>query len=117
MTFSGFNGRIHFDQATGLVYSDTGNVVDPSNGNPAGRFPAKGPMVPDSTSNKAFFVVSTSSPTTVQSYSLTQFWFMNSIPLLDVTTKPLRIIRWGSNGIAFNTQDGPTYVIAGTFVH
>jgi hypothetical protein len=30
---------------------------------------------------------------------------------------PLRMIRWGTNGIAFNTLDGSVYLIGGTFVH
>jgi hypothetical protein len=118
--FSGFNALIHFDPGTGLVYANTGEVIDPSTGNPAGNFSTKGPMAPDSTINTAFFVTTQPSPISIQSYNLTEFSLVNSITLngLSNSNQPLRIIRWGSNGIAFNTsQGGPVVLIGGTFVH
>ena len=112
--------RIHFDPGTGLIYSDAGNVLDPSSGNPAGDFPAFGAMVPDSTIDSAFFVDSLASPAVAQAYNLTQFSLLNSIPIPDLTisNRALRVIRWGNNGIAFNTYGGgPVYLIGGNFVH
>jgi len=119
--FSNSYDRIHFDAGTGLVYADCGNVIDPATGNPAGDFPTTfGIMVPDSTIDSAFFVNSLPSPAVVQSYNLTQFSLINSIsiPDLSLSDQALRVIRWGNNGIAFNTYDGgPVYVIGGNFVH
>jgi hypothetical protein len=34
-----------------------------------------------------------------------------------VTGNPERLIRWGWNGLAFNTDGGQIYLIGGNFVH
>jgi len=55
--FDSFGNKIHFDKASGLVYADDGQAIDPSNGSPVGIFDLSdaGVMVPDSTLNEAFF--------------------------------------------------------------
>jgi hypothetical protein len=114
--FSSFGERIHFDSGSKLVYSDDGHVVNPSTGNPAGDFSATGGsvMVPDSSLNRAFFI---SSSGTIQSFNLKQFSFVGSITVPGVSASPLRIIRWGNNGIAFCTFHGAVYLVGGNFVH
>ncbi|MFZ0244704.1 hypothetical protein [Candidatus Binatus sp.] len=115
-TFSEFGARIHFDSGTGLIYSDDGHVVAPSTGNPAGEYSASidSVMVPDSTLNKVFFV---SSSGTIQSFNQQEFSPIGSITIPGVSSYPLRIIRWGNNGLAFNTSGGPVYLIGCNFVH
>ncbi len=60
-------------------------------------------MVPDSTLNRAFFV---SSSGTIQSFNQNEFSLTGSITIPGVSASPLRIIRWGNNGLAFNTNGG-----------
>ncbi len=112
--------RIHFDRGTGLIYSDNGQVIDPLTGITTGQFagPNESPvfaMVPDSTINRAFFLVNG-----ITSYNLTDLSVIDSV---FVTGNggggglPNRLIRWGNNGLAMNTTDGPVFIMGGGFVH
>src|SRR5262249_42929816 len=114
--FESYSSRIHFDGGTGLVYSDAGRAVDPSTGEPAGLYSIDGPgvMTPDSTLNRAFFVDFFGD---VDSFNLQQFSFVKSIAIPDFSGLALRIVRFGNNGLAFNTYQGPVYLIGGNFVH
>jgi hypothetical protein len=119
--FSSYKIRIHFDSGTQLIYSDDGHVVDPSTGSTAGLFEASGVMVPDSSLNAAFFLGQTQNQVgtqsfTIESFDLTHFTSVNSITISNVSGTPLRLIRWGQNGLAFNTTAGEVYLIQGAFV-
>jgi hypothetical protein len=119
--FPGYNFRIHYDPGTQLLYGDGGSVVVPSTGLTAGTFQASGLMVPDSTLNAAFFLGQTQSQVggsdfTVESFDLTRFTPVAEITVPNVIGKPLRLIRWGQNGLAVNTDRGKVYVISGSFV-
>src|SRR6202041_3021421 len=88
---------IHFDRGTGLIYSDNGQVIDPSTGNTIGQFPdiEDSPlfgMVPDSTINRAFFLIDG-----ISSFNLTDLSLINSIDLPSTGVQvgvPNRLIRW-----------------------
>ena len=117
--FSQFGIRIHYDRGTKLVYSDDGHVIIPSTGLPAGTFAASGIMVPDSGLNKAFFLGQTQSQFgttdfTIEAFDLTHFTPLDSIVVSNVTGNPLRLIRWGANGLAFNTSGGQIFLISST---
>lgn len=115
--FSSFFSRIHFDAGTQLIYADDGHTINPSTGSPAGVFTtSSNAMVPDSSLNRAFFI-SQSGATTIQAFDLKRFNLIGSITIPNVSGSPLRIVRWGNNGLAFNTQGGPVYLIGGNFVH
>jgi hypothetical protein len=119
--FSQFFIHIHYDQGTKLVYADDGHVVVPSTGLPGGLFAASGLMVPDSTLNRAFFLGQTQSQVgsnnfTTESFDLTHFTPVNSITISNVQGNPLRLIRWGTDGLAFNSSGGQIILISGTFV-
>jgi hypothetical protein len=116
-TFSSFTNRIHFDNGTRLIYADDGHVVDPTTGLSVGNFGAAGAMVPDSTLNRVFFVTSASGETaTIQVFDQTHFAPISSITISNVSGKPLRLIRWGQNGLAFNTDAGQIVLVGGNFV-
>jgi hypothetical protein len=115
-------GRIHYDRGTRLLYSEDGfHAVDPSTGLPAAIFEAGGaPMVPDSTLNTAFFISryvwQENSNYTLSLFDMTHFTPVIRIPFS--TTSPPgqnigsqlnRLIRWGTNGLAY-TQ-GNIYLI------
>ena len=75
-------------------------------------------MVPDSTLNRAFFLTGIGSPTvTITSFDLTLFTKMDSITVSGVTGNRQRLIRWGQNGLAFNTNGGQVSLIGGNFIH
>jgi len=119
--FSQFGIRIHYDRGTNLVYADDGHVVVPATGLPGGSFPASGLMVPDSNLNRAYFLGQTQSQFgsanfTIESFDLTHFTPLNSVVFFNVAGNPLRLIRWGINGLAFNTSGGQIILISGSFV-
>ena len=108
--------RIHFDSGTKLIYSDNGRVVD-SAGNLKGNFNSGGVMVPDSTLNRAFCVSSGSGSATITSFDLTTFSQVDAMTIPNVPGTAQRLIRWGQNGLAFNTDGGQVFLIGGNFVH
>jgi len=117
--FIGGENRIHFDPGTGLVYSDNGQIIDPSTGNTTGQFSGFGAMgamamVPDSSINAVFFARGGN----LTSYDMTDLSMINGIGIPDIQGVPVRMIRWGNNGLALTTsQEGPVYLIGGSFVH
>jgi IPT/TIG domain len=121
-TFSSFSNKIHFDPGTKLVYGDDGHVVNPATGVSLGTFPVSGfvvpIMVPDSGLNLAFFAAQTGySSVTIYSYNLSTFAQVSSITISNVNGNPIRLIRWGQNGLAFNTDAGQIVLVGGNFVH
>jgi len=121
-TFSSFGKRIHFDGGNKLIYSDEGHVVNPSTGASLGTFPVRGfagrIMAPDSNLNLGFFAVQTgSSSVTIYSFNLSTLAPISSIIISNVAGNPLRLIRWGQSGLAFNTDAGEIVLVGGNFVH
>ncbi len=119
----GFRDRIHFDAGTKLIYSDTGYVVNPATGAPVGTFLLTGlvppfTMVADSNLNAGFFAArTTNSSLAIYAFNLSTFAPLSSILIPNVTGNPLRLIRWGQNGLAFNTDAGEIVLVGGNFVH
>src|SRR6185437_13555959 len=117
---SGITGRrIHFANGNGLLYTDGGRAIDPVTGLPAGLFqvPASALMVPDSNLNAAFFVTQQfGTGATIQVFDLTHFTPVGSITIPNVTGAIKRLIRWGQNGLAFNTDAGQLYLVGADLV-
>jgi hypothetical protein len=123
-----FNNDIHYDG--GLIYSDSGQVVDPQAFTDVGSFAVSGQrMVPDSTLRRAFFanqVFDYIPPLVITAFD--QFHF---VPL-DTLTIPIPppsgsadyvgiLVRWGANGLAFTVNNyggapGQVVLINGPFV-
>ena len=118
--FASFYSRIHFDPGTGLIYGDDGRAVDPATALPAGVFRASGRVAPDSALNRAFFIsmgdAYGSSDLTLSSFDLSRYTPVQSVLIRGVSGRPVRLIRWGTDGLAFNTDAGFVYLIRGTFV-
>ena len=74
-------------------------------------------MIPDSTLSRAFFLSSGSGSATITSFNLTNFVQVDSMTIPNVTGTAQRLIRWGQNGLAFNTDGGQVFLIGGNFVH
>ncbi len=126
------NAKLHYAATTGYVYSDDGQVVNPSDGTVVGSFGTSGLMVPDSTLGLAFFLGQTSAQQggpdyTLSAYNLTTFANVGSIILPGIAGNPVRLLRWGSNGLAFLTNDDDStprtpvagmgvYLVSGSFV-
>src|SRR6185437_11318823 len=123
-TFSGLFGngrRIHLDNATAAIYSDGGRIADPVTGSLLGTLiPAVRPlgfssplMVPDSALNAAFSL----DGATLNVFNLRQFTTAGSITVPFLAGSPQRLIRWGKNGLAWNTDAGQLVLLTGPLVN
>lgn len=128
------NLRIHFDTTNKLLYGDDGIAANPVGPALVGNFVSTGIMVPDSTIGDAYFVGQpTSASGTVtyilQSFNLAAYTPISRVYLSQIEGQPEHLIRWGANGLAFNTQkitncistpcntgDGRLYILSGPFV-
>ncbi|MEG9436862.1 hypothetical protein JAO29_11885 [Edaphobacter sp. HDX4] len=124
------NGHIRYEKSTGYVYGESGYIVNPATGNAAGRIAFNGSMVTDGNLKLAFFVGGAygSVPSgTLASFDLSALTPVNTLLFPNVSGTPGRLIRWGANGIAFNTinynysgttttKTGKIYLYSGTFV-
>ncbi len=106
-------GKIHFNSTTQRVYSEGGQVVNPSTGAPSGIFQISGPMVPDAATNTAYFASQQTGATVIKSFDLTHFTPVSSITVPGVSGTVERLLRWGNNGLAFNTSGGQIVLIGG----
>lgn len=116
--------RIHFDD--GLLYTQLGQVIDPVTKTLVGTFDLHLNFgnfglaaAPDSDVNRVFFLVSGGFAYEVRAYDMTTFALIATIRLDSVQfpfNRPLRIIRWGTDGLALPTGDGRIILINGPFV-
>jgi trimeric autotransporter adhesin len=121
-----FSTRVHFNAATGLAYGNDGHVVDPATGTVVGSFAMGLPsatnlMIPDSSLGKAFFLTQTQNAglttVTLQSFNLTSFALLNSMTIPNLKGTVQGLVRWGQNGLAFNTNQGQIVLLGGSFVN
>jgi len=112
------SGRIHFDRGDHLVWAENGHVVDPTSGSAVGVLAAAGSTVPDSALNLVFVLTQPSGPAsvTLQAFDMTHFTLVGSITIPNVNGNARRLIRWGQNGLAFNTDNGNVFLVGGNFV-
>jgi len=103
-------GEIHSDFGTGLIYSDDGNVADPTTQAVVGTYSASGLVAPDSSLNRVFILGQTQAQAntnnfTVQSFDENAYTPVSSITLTDLHGTPTELIRWGASGLAVLTID------------
>lgn len=137
-TIGSSGNALHSDSTTGYLYSDSGKVINPATGAVIGSFPfntiqggfSSNPiMIPDGRLNIAYFLGQTveggsAGNYALEAFDLTHFTFLGAVPITNVKGIPFRMVRWGSNGLAFLTGvnfgvggagDG-VYVVSGDFV-
>jgi len=116
---SPYSPSIHYDASTGLVYTDAGQAIQPTNGTVVGTYGASGIAVPDSTLDRVFILGQTAaqfgtSSYTIESFDKTNFTPIDSITIDNVVGAPTALVRWGTNGLAFTTRIGAPTDFAGT---
>lgn len=109
-------GKIHFDRGNRLLWGENGHVVDPIAGSPVAILSAAGPTVTDSSLNVAFVLTGGFGNATLTAFDMTHFTAVGSITIPNVNGGVKRLIRWGQNGLAFNTGNGQVFLVGGNFV-
>jgi len=94
-----------FKFADGLLYTSTGAVVDPESGVLRGTFPGvnSAAMAVDTANHRVFYVTATGTGVVLQAFDSDTFLLIGSQTLPGVTGAPVTLVRWGTNGLAFNT--------------
>jgi hypothetical protein len=119
--FQSFFAHIHYDSSSGLVYGDEGSAVNPASGVPVGTFGASGLVAVDGSLNRAWTTpqqpfAGTSGDLIISSFNLTSYAPIATLTIPNVQGRVIQLIRWGTNGLAFNTEAGLIYLVSGTFV-
>jgi hypothetical protein len=131
-------GRIQCSALTGDVYGNYGQIFNPSTNDLSNRLPMNvvnggtpagqdTPLAVDDGLEMAWILGETlNSPAgqlTLAAFDLRTNALLGSIVIPNVTGTPVKLIRWGKNGLAFLTQSasgsqqgGGVYIVSGTFV-
>jgi hypothetical protein len=93
-----------------LIYSDDGNVADPTTQVQVGTYEASGLVAPDSTLNSVFILGQTASQAGTNSYTIDSFnesayTPLSSITLTNLLGAPIELLRCGTSGLAVLTAD------------
>jgi hypothetical protein len=127
---SSFGKHLQFDSTTGYLYTNSGQVLDPARITTIiGSFPLNALqgglignilVVPDGKLNIAYFLGQTRSGNgtgtyVIEAFDLTHFTLIGTISIPNVSGIPSKMIRWGTNGLAFLTDTG-VYLVSGGFV-
>lgn len=97
----GFYSRIEY--ANGRIYSTGGDVADAERHLRLGNLGGRGPVVPDPALGRAFFVGDNG----ISAYDLNDFQALGTIALGAISLRHpalarSHMVRWGSDGLAFN---------------
>lgn len=101
-------GEIHSDFGTGLIYSDDGNVADPTTRAVVGTYNASGLVAPDSSLDRVFILGQTDAQAntnnfTIESFDEKAYTLVSSITVENLLGSPIQLVRWGSSGLAILT--------------
>jgi hypothetical protein len=105
------SGVTHSDFGTGLIYSDDGNVADPSTQAIVGAYGASGLVAPDSSLNRVFILGQTGAQAstnnfTIQSFDEKAYTAVSALALDNLLGTPIELVRWGTSGLAILTMNG-----------
>ncbi|MCU1268383.1 MAG: hypothetical protein JWM21_4701 [Acidobacteria bacterium] len=107
--------QIRFDN--GRVYGTVGQVINPVTGSIVGTFPgvAGSPFTTDSAVGRAYYLTGSQSAQnyslTLQAFDLNTFLSVGTLTIPGVNGNAGRMVRWGSNGLAFRTDGGQLFLI------
>ncbi len=102
------NFDVPMEFANGLLYAGSGRVVDPEAKTWRGRFNVGGfqVMTVDTANNRVYFAAPTGSfsgGVIIRAFDTNTFLPVGTITVPGITNTPVNLVRWGVNGLAFNT--------------
>jgi hypothetical protein len=114
--------RVRYEE--GILYTDRGLAINPVDSTLVGTYPMTAGefgqgVAPDSGLNRVFILMRSAGHYLVRSYELQSFTPVAEVPLTGIDfqpNQPLRIIRFGEEGLAIPTGDGRVLLITGPFV-
>ena len=100
----GFNDTLKF--SNGFLYSGSGRVADPEAKILKGTFQNLGSpntVAVDEANNRAFYVSGSGPNVVLNAYDTNTFLHVGSFVIPGANGIPVNLVRWGVNGLAFNT--------------
>ena len=105
------NGDIKY--SAGLVYSQSGHVINPVTLELEGKFDASGAMLPDPAVRRVYYVSATAG---IRAFDMDTFVPVGVVPIPGMKGSPSSLVRWGANGLAFRTSGGEVYLVRSDLV-
>ncbi|MGI8656754.1 MAG: Calx-beta domain-containing protein [Pyrinomonadaceae bacterium] len=116
MTSFTTGARIKFDN--GLVYSATGQVINPDSGTILGTFSGvtSNNFVTDSSVGRAYYLLGnqfggSNSTLTLKAFDVNTFLPVGALTISGVNGDVTSLVRWGANGLAFRTSGNQLFLI------
>src|SRR5689334_15181327 len=111
--FFTFESGNQFTLANNRLYGSSGQVLDPSTGELLGTFfGASGPAhVIDVANNRAIFLTNQNGFLQIRAYDLTTFLPLGFVNISGISGAATDLVRWGTNGLAFRTDNRQLYLI------
>jgi len=99
-----FSGDDEFEQDNGLIYRQSGQVIDPNAMTLLGTYPTSGPVLPDSAVGRVYFLAPGGSGWELRAYEQGTFLALGVTPIPGVQGTPSSLIHGGRDRIAFRTS-------------
>ena len=111
------SAKIKFDN--GLIFTSGGEVINADTKTLLGTFPGAGNytfsqhFVPDTAVGRAYYVVrdNDSGNLKINAYDINTFALIGSLIIPNSPEGAQSFVRWGANGLALGTWEGPVYLI------
>ncbi|PYV83716.1 MAG: hypothetical protein DMG05_25655 [Acidobacteria bacterium] len=106
-----------FEFDNGLIYVNSGQVIDPEALQVVGTFSFESfggvySFLPDSVVGRVYFLVARNqSSYTILAFDQRTFLLVGSLDVPGVLGTPSKLIRWGANGLAFRTTGDQVFLI------
>jgi len=120
---SGLGGAGDFDN--GRLYSPAGVVIDADTYTLVGKFPLTEALIlaADSSVGRTFFITganfsdsSVNANVVIQAFDQNTFLPVGSLTVGGVNGRVTRLLRWGTNGLAFSTSGGQVFLLRSNLV-
>jgi hypothetical protein len=101
--------EIHY--GAGRMFTPGGRVFDPVAGTNIATVAYSGLVAPDETDQRVFYLTGGGSTWTLSALDITNLQLVGSVSITNVSGSPTRLIRWGTDGLAFRTTGGQIFLV------
>ena len=101
--------EIHY--GAGRMFTPGGRVFDPVAGTNIATVPYSGLVAPDETDWRVFYLTGSGATWTLNALDITNLQLTSSVTITNVQGSPARLIRWGTDGLAFRTTGGQIFLV------
>lgn len=111
---TGANQRIEWD--SGRIFTGNNRVIDAESGMILGFLPQTGIVRPDRRNNRVFLARGSGSVQTITVMDWDKLFITGQYDIFGASGRPLSLIRWGDNGLAYRTSQNQIVMVSGGVV-